>query len=117
MRAKRFMMAAVFVGAMASDAHAEPPPSDHLRMKDASTLILKSGRTLDLSPGRYITEEKFSAFELETKRLQEAEIRLKAENESLRKSAEGWRPGWKILAGAVLTGIGVGVYVTVRVTE
>lgn len=51
-----------------------------------------------------------SAMDLETKRLQDAETRLEAENRSLKKTAAEWQPGWKLLLSATLVGLVGGAY-------
>jgi hypothetical protein len=43
-------------------------------------LTLKSGRVLELPPGRFIEETEFEKQEIEFKRLQDAETRYSAEN-------------------------------------
>ncbi len=113
MRRAKFvgLAAALAVHLLAVDAAAEPAPSDRLRMRAPSSLTLPSGRVLELPPGRYIAEPTFEKDEIELKRLQELEVRLTAENTSLRKSAEAWRPGWVIVVSAVLTGISIAVAV------
>ncbi len=65
-----------------------------------------------LPPGRFLDEPAYQAVHTELERLQTAEVRLGAENASLRKSAEGWSPGWRTLAITFVTGVvgGVAVY-------
>jgi hypothetical protein len=81
-------------------------------MWDPSTLTLKSGRVLDLPPGRFIEELEFEKTEIEFKRLQDTETRLTAENHEFRKITESWQPGWRTLAVTLLGGIAIGVYIT-----
>lgn len=104
------LVAALIVHLLAIKAAADPAPSNYLRMRDPSSLTLKSGRVLDLPPGRFVEESAFAANEAEEKRLQEAETRLTAENKSLRETAATWQPGWKTLALTLATGLALGVY-------
>lgn len=106
------MAAALAVYLLATRAAADPAPSVRLRMRDDSTLTLKSGRVLELPPGRFIEEVEFMRMEIEFKRLQDAETRLTAERDSLQKTTEGWRPGWVTLSLTLATGLAVGVYLT-----
>lgn len=105
------MAAALAVYLLAVRAAAEPAPGVRLRMRDDSTLTLKSGRVLELPPGRFIEETEFERLEIEFKRLQDAETRLTAERDSLEKSTDSWRPGWVTLTLTLATGLAIGVYV------
>jgi hypothetical protein len=105
------MAAALAVYLLATRAAADPAPSERLRMRDPSTLTLISGRVLELPPGRFIEEFEFMKWEIEIKRLQDAETRLTAERDSYKRSTESWSPGWKTLLGALTVGIAIGVFV------
>ena len=53
----------------------------------------------------------WSKLDAEMRRLQDAETRLTAENQSLRTQAgSGWRPGWKLLATTLVIGTALGAY-------
>lgn len=97
-----------------SPSEPEPPPSEHLRMRDPSTLHVASGRTFLLPPGRFISERLFAEHEAELKRLQTSETRLTAERNALKKLAESSAgPGWGtvlVLAGVIATGFAVHRY-------
>lgn len=56
------------------------------------------------------TPDARSALDIEWKRLQDAEVRLAAENTSLRSSANAWTPGWITLTSAIVTGLAGGIY-------
>lgn len=73
-------------------------------------LSTSSGTSLDMPPAHIVDDPTWSALDLEMRRLQTAETRLTAENESFRKSAEGWRPSWWVIGSAVATGIATGWY-------
>lgn len=100
--------------ATADEALPAPAPSERLRMRDPSVLTLKSGNRLALPAGRFIVEPRFEEDEAELKRLQEAEVRLTAENKSLRASTSGWQPGWKTLTATMITGVLAGLYIRDR---
>lgn len=102
--------AALVVYLLAARAAAEPAPGVRLRMREDSTLTLKSGRVFELPPGRYIEEIEFERLEIEHKRLQDAETRLTAERDSYRKSTDQWQVGWKSLVFALTTGVALGIY-------
>ena len=104
------LAAALVVYLLATRAAADPAPSIRLRMREDSTLTLKSGRVLDLPPGRYIEEIEFEKLEIEFKRLQDAETRLTAERDSYKKSTDQWRVGWKTLVFAFTAGAALGAY-------
>lgn len=106
----RLVAALVVAAALALPARAaaEPPPPVHL--KSGSSVTTDRGSVLRLPPGYFVTEDGWSKLDVEVRRLQESEVRLKAENESLRDSAESWQPGWKTLAGALVAGISLGTW-------
>ncbi len=67
---------------------------------------------LDLQPGRFLVEPLWQKQDEEFKRLQEQEIRLTAENKSLRKSAEEFP--WLPVSLGVAVGIAVGTYIGLK---
>jgi hypothetical protein len=77
---------------------------------DPSTLTTHAGNVFTLPPGYWMDESTHLKVDTEMKRLQDAETNLTAQNQSLRKSASGFTPGWKTLATAIITGIVIGVY-------
>lgn len=102
---------------LAPSAAAQPPslmPSPHLRLSADSTLATPTGSYL-LPMGAHILDEpSWWKLDAEVRRLQDAETRLAAENTSLRKGSDSWRPGWKTIAGTLLVGVSVGFYVGTR---
>jgi hypothetical protein len=66
---------------------------------------------VELPPGYYFSEGAYNTLDAEVKRLQDAETRLGAENESLRKSAESgsWK-GYAITFGLGIVAGAVGVW-------
>jgi hypothetical protein len=97
---------------------AQPAPAraerTHVRTTGPTELVRPDGARRALPPGRFLDEATFGALDLEMRRLQEAETRLAAENRSLRESARGWRPGWKLLLGAAIAGAAAGAYGALR---
>ncbi len=87
-----------------------PTPGELLHLKTPSTAKTDGGTDLRLPPGYFRDEPSHVKYDLELRRLQEAEVRLAAENKSLRKSAQGISFGWYALAGALVTGFAAGVY-------
>lgn len=81
---RRLVIAATLVTALAA-REAYGGPIYHL--KSPSTLETEKGSKLQLPPGYFIDEKTWQERDLEMRRLQEQEIRLSAENLSLRKSA------------------------------
>lgn len=108
---KMGMAAALVVYLLATRAAAEPAPSQHMRMRDPSSLTVKSGRTFELPPGRFIEEELFQKSEAERMKMADAVTRLTAENRSYKTSSKEWRPGWKSLCTAFALGMAYAVYV------
>jgi hypothetical protein len=72
----------------------EALPTPHVRLTSGpGQLLAPNGKTYFLPVGTHILDgTSFEKIEDETRRLQTQEIRLKAENESLKKSLGG--PGW-----------------------
>lgn len=63
---------------------------------------------VQLAAGYFMDEPTYNRLDAEMKRLQDAETRLRAENSSLKESAQ---PGWMVLASALAVGVVLGVYV------
>lgn len=119
-RAAKFAVVLLLVSssiARGDDAVPFPPPVTHevdlagpVRLRTPSAVVTEGGASLRLPAGYYLAEPLWNTWELELKRLQTAEVRLTAENDSLRKSAAGWSPGWRTLATALLVGMVAGGY-------
>ncbi len=111
-RAGRVLTAALVLAAAraaADPATAEAPPPTHLA--SSSAVHTDGGSDLRLPPGYFLAEPTWLRLDAETRRLQDAETRLRAENTSLRASAAtGWQPGWYTVVLAVSGGIALGVY-------
>lgn len=82
---------------------------DTWHIKSPSSVVTEKGSTLKLPPGYFLDEESWRERDLELRRLQEQETRLKAENRSLRKSAEADAIPWKTIGCAIVFGAFVGV--------
>jgi len=117
-RRARVAIAAAIVVMVSSRAAADPVPHTELapwRIGSASTLTTEGGSTITLPAGVYVlTAEGWHALDVEIMRLQEAEVRLNAENSSLRTSlTEGDGPGWGTLtafAGGLALGMAAAWY-------
>ncbi len=79
-------------------------------MRSPSELKTEGGSDLHLPPGYFLDEPTFDRLDAETRRLQEAETRLTAENNSFRSTASSWHPGWYTAAGIILSGFALGWY-------
>lgn len=121
MSSPRLVAAAAFVVITlltASAAADEPAPADPMptatvlapwRILSASSLTTEAGSTLALPAGVVIvTADGWEALDVEVRRLQEAEVRLGAENHSLRASAKAAGPGWGTLV-LVVSAFGAGI--------
>lgn len=73
-------------------------------------LTVEGGGSYDLPAGYYLPEPAFVVLDTEVRRLQDAETRLNAENQAMRESVAGWRPGWKALATSLAVGLVGGWY-------
>lgn len=92
----------------------ETPLAGFLHFVSPFHLKTDGGSELHLPPGYYLDEAKFTRLDNELRRLQEREVRLDAENKSLRASAGGWTPGWKTLMGAIIVGAAGSWYVSTK---
>lgn len=99
------LLVLAWAGAAAGDPAPAPDPAHVLHLHTGSHVVTLGGSTLDLPPGWFLPEPRWDALDAETKRLQDAETRLTAENKSLRSAAGAWSPGWRTLIIAV--GVGV----------
>jgi hypothetical protein len=91
---------------LSSRAAAEPPTriTVPVTCEDAS----EPPNRLNLAPGYYLTEDTWGRLDGEVRRLQESEIRLRAENDSLRKSDAP--PRWWWIAGGIAAGAAAGYF-------
>lgn len=106
---RRRIIAAIVVVALTRDASAEPI----YHLKSPSTLKTEKGSELKLPPGYFLDEATWQERDLELKAAQDARTRLKAENDSLRKSANEYP--W--LATLVVGAFGVAVGITVTLVK
>lgn len=88
---KRRMLA---VAVVLTTVTAREASGDIYHLKTPSTVTTEGGSTLKLPPGFFLDEKAWLKRDLEMKRLQGQEIRLGAENKSLRKSASSSTPMW-----------------------
>lgn len=105
MRTRRLALIIAIVAALTPRAAADPIR----HIKTPSTLTTDGGSTLRLPPGYFLDEEKWRERDERLKAAEAARTRLKAENESLRKSATEYPWGATALVGAF--GIAVGVFI------
>jgi len=89
------------------EANGEP-----VHLKSPSKVETQAGSKLELPPGYFFEEAEKAALDVELKRLQEREVRLDAENKSLRKSANEISFGWYALGTAIVAGFALGYVVT-----
>ncbi len=79
-----------------------------------STLVTENGTNLKLPVGYFLPDRHYDALNVEVVRLQDAETRLTAENDSLREAAERPGAGLKTVALAVgvslIVGMGLGLW-------
>lgn len=111
MRNRRLALALGLVVTLAArDAHGEPPDDEAIvHLQSPSAVTTDGGTSLRLPPGYFLDESTWHTRDAEMRRLQELETRLKAENASLRASAN--KPSWWIVAGVALgAAVGAGGY-------
>jgi hypothetical protein len=106
---------ALFVGLLvlmaATSVAAEPdagPAPATTHVKSPFHVTTEAGSERDFAPSWIVPEVTWSAIDLELKRLQTAEVRLGAENDSLRKSALDDGPGWGTIV-AVASALAAGI--------
>lgn len=87
-------------------------PSSHIRLGLGDGVLDVDGRLYWVPRYSHIlTDNTWRTLDDEMLRLQESEIRLIAENQSLRQTADAWQPSWITLALALGTGIAAGMYI------
>lgn len=106
---RRVLLAVAVVVAISREA-----AGDIYHLKSPSEVVTEKGSKLSLPPGYFLDEKTWQERDAELKRLQEDETRKRAENESLRKSAE--EVPWKTVACALVFGAFVG-YLGVHMTK
>lgn len=95
--------------AVAATLAARDAAGETWHLKSPSTVVTEKGSRLALPPGYFLDERTWQERDLELKRLQEQETRLKAENRSLRKSVTVDAIPWATIACAMLFGAGAGI--------
>lgn len=100
-------------------AEPEPMPNEHVRVTTGDAeLHLLGGRVLVVPQLSHVLAPiAWDKLDAEVRRLQEAEVRLTAENNSLRKTAKEWQPGWKVLLGTLVAGAALGGYGVYKLTD
>lgn len=85
-------------------------PSHHIRTTGDGELQV-NGKIYAIPPlSHVLTNESWEKLDAELRRLQEQGTRLQAENESFRKSAEAWSPGWVTIFSVLAVGATLGWY-------
>lgn len=115
-------IAVLAVALVAADGATEPTPEHgpafvHLHSPRLACLGTTTQVTgcIRLSEGYFMDEPTYNRLDAEVQRLQDAETRMKAENEYLKKAQATWQPGWKTLTTALVTGIALGAYVHAKI--
>lgn len=103
---RRAVITLALVGVLA----AREASGDTYHIKSPSTIETEKGSRLKLPPGYFLDEQTWQERDLELKRLQEQETRLKAENRSLRKSAVDDYP-WLATGFVGVFGVALGIFV------
>lgn len=67
-----------------------------------------------LPPGTFFDEPTLTALDAELRRLQEQEVRLAAENATLRDASRTWFPAWTVLAAGIAVGVAGGIYIGIK---
>lgn len=101
MRARRLFLAAVVVVLSSREAAGET-----WHLKSPSEVVTEKGSKVALPPGYFLDEKSWQERDAELKAAQAERTRLKAENDSLRKSASDSSP-W--LAGTVVLSLITGI--------
>ncbi len=104
MRRRRVVLAVALLVMLSERADAEPP----VHLKTPSSVQTDGGSTLRLPAGYFLEEPVWDSLQFEVKRLQEREVRLAAENKSLRASADETSFGWTVLGAAIVAGFTAG---------
>jgi hypothetical protein len=110
------VLSAVPLRALADDEVTSPPPPPprHFRTPPVCTV---GDATLELPPGYYLAESAFTKLDLELRRAQDAETRLTAEGNVLRRYAEAGNLGWRgaaVLASTAFVAGAAAAYYALR---
>ena len=105
MSRKAIALAVALLALVAWCAEAPGQTIDTLRIRTPSTITTDGGSTVRVPPGFFVPDPVWQEIDDEWRRLQDAETRLRAENESYLKTIEDHR--WKLVIG-VVAGVVVG---------
>ena len=103
MRTRRVAVVAALVTVLA----AREAAGDIYHLKSPSTVETEKGSKLKLPPGYFLDERSWQERDLEMRRLQMQETRLKAENKSLRESVTEYP--WLATGVVGLFGVAFGI--------
>jgi hypothetical protein len=95
---------------VAADPTPAPPNPNFFHILVPWHLSTASGVNLDLPPSYVLDEPTWAKLDTEVRRLQTTEVRLTAENKSLRDTTSGWQPGWYTVTGVLAAGLALGWY-------
>lgn len=104
-------------GAAADTVEFAPGEPLNVRLGSPSTVVTDGGTEVRLPEGVYLLgPAEWEKLDAELRRLQEAETRLGAENQSLRESAR--LPSWKLpVSIGVVVGLVAGILITRRLSD
>ena len=96
----KLLVAVVALGvlSLAPVAAADTP----IHLKTTATCTTQGGSTVTLPAGYFLSEDLWERLDRETRRLQELETRLSAENKSLKESLKKRSKPLTLLSGAIL---------------
>lgn len=82
-----------------------------IRLLSPSVVVTEGGSRIELPPGVFLAEPEYELLDAEVRRLQDAEVRLTAERDSYRDTANTG-PGWKGWATAFAAGFAAAYLLT-----
>jgi hypothetical protein len=97
--------------ALATVLSAREASGEIYRIKSPSTVVTEKGSTLKLPPGYFLDEEAWRERDERLKQAENDRTRLKAENQSLRKSAGDYP--WVATGVVGAFGVALGVFLVV----
>lgn len=103
----------VFAAALVTVLSASEARGEIYHVKSPSTIVTEKGSKLSLPPGYFLDEKTWQDRDLEMRRLQAQEVRLGAENKSLRKSSAEYP--WLTTGVVGAFGVAFGVFVVMSV--